>query len=59
MAKIIEQVIAIRFSKLAKESDASDSSIIPADLQNNLEQVAQELAGEGVIVEIENLNAGA
>jgi hypothetical protein len=59
MAKIIEQVIAIRFSKLAKESDAGDSSIIPADLQNNLEQVAQELAGEGVIVEIENLNAGA
>ena len=59
MAKIIEQIIAIKFSKLTKNSDPQDENLIPAELSTNLEAVAQELVGEGVIVEIENLNGPA
>ena len=51
MAKIIEDVVAIKFSKLAKDGDQA-SSIIESDIEKALEQVAQELVGDGVIVEV-------
>jgi hypothetical protein len=52
MAKIVEDVIVIKFSKLAKDG-AEHASIIGDDIKVALEQVAQELVGEGVIVEVE------
>lgn len=52
MAKIVEDVIAIKFSKLAKDSESEVAGIAGKDIQQALEQVAQELVGDGVIVEV-------
>jgi hypothetical protein len=52
MAKMIEEVIVIKLSKLVKDSDPVDL-IVSEDAQAALEQVAQELAGTGVLVEVE------
>jgi hypothetical protein len=52
MAKMIEEVIVIKLSKLVKDSDPADQ-IVSEDAQAALEQVAQELAGNGVLVEVE------
>ena len=51
MAKIIEDVLVIKFSKIVKDSDTG-SSITSPDIQQALEQVAQELVGESVVVEV-------
>ena len=53
MAKIIEDVIVIKFSKIVRDSEADVSAIAGAEIQQALEQVAQELAGDAVVVEIE------
>ena len=54
MAKIYEEVVVIKLSKLVKD----DQEVTPGDLVSQdtiaaLEQVAQELVGKGVIVEID------
>ena len=51
MAKIIENILIVKVSKLAKEG--ADENLIPQETQQALEQVAQELAGAGVIVEVD------
>ena len=51
MAKIVEDVIVIKFSKIVKDSDVG-SSITGPDIQAALEQVAQELVGDSVVVEV-------
>jgi hypothetical protein len=51
MAKIVEEVVVIRLSKLVK--DDVSAGIVTDDLQQALEQVAQELVGDNVIVEVE------
>lgn len=53
MAKIIEDVIVIKFSKIVRDSDSDTTGIASTDIQQALEQVAQELAGDAVVVEIE------
>jgi hypothetical protein len=52
MAKIVEDTLIIRFSKLVKESEEDIAGIAGHDVQQALEQVAQELVGDAVIVEI-------
>jgi hypothetical protein len=52
MAKIHEEIIVIKVSKLVKESD-SGVTIVTDDLVQALASVAEELAGAGVIVEAE------
>jgi len=52
MAKMIEDVLVIKLSKLVKDTDSSDN-IVSEDIQTALEQVAQELVGDGVLVEVE------
>lgn len=52
MARIHEEVVIIKLSKLVKDDTsagtlASDAAIVA------LEQVTQELVGDGIIVEIE------
>jgi hypothetical protein len=54
MAKIIEHVLVIKFSKIAKDSESESAAIVGADIQQALEQVAQELVGNGVVVEVES-----
>jgi hypothetical protein len=51
MAKIIEDVLVIKFSKIVKDSEEG-TSIAGSDVQAALEQVAQELVGDTVVVEV-------
>lgn len=52
MAKIIEDVLVVKFSKIVKDSDSDVKVLANREIQQALEQVAQELVGEGVIVEV-------
>jgi hypothetical protein len=52
MAKIVEDVIVIKFSKIVKDSESDVSGIAGPDVQTALEQVAQELVGDSVVVEV-------
>lgn len=52
MAKIHEEIIIIKFSKLVKETETT-SSVATDELLASLGAVAEELAGSGIIVEIE------
>ena len=51
MAQVIEEAIVIKVSKLVK--NGAGESLVPAETLVALEQVAQELLGDGVIVEVE------
>jgi hypothetical protein len=53
MAKIVEDVLVIKFSRIVKNNDSDPVSALPAETARAIEQVAQELVGEGVIVEME------
>lgn len=53
MAKIVEDVVVIKFSKIIKDSENETSGIAGHDIQQALEQVAQELVGDGIVVEVE------
>jgi hypothetical protein len=53
MAKIQTENVVITFSKLTRDSENQSEPIISADVATALEQVAQELAGAGVIVEVQ------
>jgi hypothetical protein len=52
MAKIQEQIIVIKVSKLVKDSAHTNSPIISDDFMNNIEAVVQELAGDDVVIEV-------
>jgi hypothetical protein len=52
MAKILEDVVLIKLSKIVKDAEKDQASIAGPDVQQALEQVAQELVGEGIIVEV-------
>jgi len=52
MAKIVEDIVIIKFSKIVKDSE-SGTEIVNSDIQSALEQVAQELVGDAVVVEVE------
>ena len=52
MAKIISENIVITFSKIVKDTDPESNGITGPDLQAAIEQVAQELVGESVVVEV-------
>ena len=51
MAKIVEDVLVVKFSKIVKDSDTDNGGLIGTDIKAALEQVDQELVGEGVSVE--------
>ena len=51
MAKIVTESIVITFSKIVKDNDEG-TSITSPDIQAALEQVAQELVGDSVVVEV-------
>jgi hypothetical protein len=53
MARIQEEVIVITVSKLHKNSDpTSDGEIVNDDTMAALASVAEELLGNGVVVEV-------
>ena len=54
MAKLHEEVVVVKVSKLLKDNDAP-GAILNAETISSLEAVVQELAGNNVLVEIETL----
>ena len=52
MAKIHEEVVVIKLSKLVKEGQPTEA-LATQDLADALAAVAEELAGAGVVVEVE------
>lgn len=54
MAKILEEVIVIKLSKLVKnDKEAKANKLASDEVVSALEQVAQELVGDAAIVEVE------
>lgn len=53
MAKIYEETVTIKLSKLIKNSDKDNVQLTNEDFSANLEAIVQELVGDTVIVEIE------
>lgn len=54
MAKIHEEVVVIKLSKLIKENEEA-VKIATFDLVSALQSVAEELAGPGIVVEAEQV----
>ena len=54
MAKIQEELIVIKLSKLHKDKNTQMSNLANEDIVAGLEAVVQELVGNDVIVEIVN-----
>lgn len=52
MAKIQEELIVIKLSKLHKDSQTQTSNLAGSDVVQGLEAVVQELVGSDVIVEV-------
>jgi len=52
VAKIIENNLVVKFSKIVREDFVSKEKILDDDTLANLEQVIQELVGPSVIVEL-------
>jgi hypothetical protein len=53
MAKIYEEVVVIKLSKLVKEKDDAPGTLADNDICSALQSVAEELLGSGVVVEVE------
>jgi hypothetical protein len=53
MAQLQTQTITITLSRLVKNGDDADASVLPTEVLESLEAVVGELAGDGVMVEIE------
>jgi len=53
MAKIHEEIIIIKLSKLVKDSEGGAPGVVTDDILAALASVAEELAGSGVVVEAE------
>ena len=53
MAKIHEEAVVIKLSKLIRDRDDAEQYIATNDLCEALQSVAEELIGAGVVVEVE------
>lgn len=51
MAKIVSNNIAILISRIAKEDQQLENIVTP-DMVTTLEEVVQQLVGEGAVVEV-------
>lgn len=49
MAKIIEQIIVVKFSTIVKDTDNKAKDVVDEDLIAQLEQIVQELAPDAVV----------
>jgi len=52
MAKIHEEVVVIKLSKLIKDKDEGAELVATNDICEALQSVAEELLGSGVVVEV-------
>lgn len=51
MAKIVSDAIVIEISRIAKQDQELDS-VVTDEVKTTLEQVVQQLVGDGAVVEI-------
>lgn len=56
MAKIQQDIVVIKVSKIVRDKESDDFLIADMEFLKSLEQVAQELLGDGVVVEIERID---
>jgi hypothetical protein len=52
MAKVHEEIIMVKLSKLVKNSEEPEQ-LTNDDFETNLEAIVQELVGDAIIVEVE------
>lgn len=52
MAKLVEEILVVKFSKIVKSTEQDTPSVLTSEIEMALEQVAQELIGDSVIVEV-------
>lgn len=53
MAKIVEDIVIIKFSRIVKDTNSGSDLAVTDDQMLALEQVAQELVGNGIVIEVE------
>jgi len=53
MAKIHEEIVVIKLSKLIKDGSSDQGKIATEELVESLAAVAEELGGPGIVVEVE------
>lgn len=53
MARIVEEVIVIKLSRLVKDSEVTENLASP-EVVASIEQVAQQLVGDSVVVEAQS-----
>jgi hypothetical protein len=52
MAKIVEDILIIKFSKIVKDNNTDSQPVVNNEVIGALEQVAQELVGDNVVIEV-------
>lgn len=52
MAKIVEDIVVLKFSRIVKDNDADPDPAVKNDHIAAIEQVAQELVGDSVVIEV-------
>lgn len=52
MARVQEQVLIVKVSKLLKDRDSEQPSLIDTDFIDNAESVLQQLVGENYTIEV-------
>jgi hypothetical protein len=53
MAKVHEEIVIIKFSRLIKDSENA-APVVTDDVVSSLVQISEELVGSGVVVELIN-----
>ena len=53
MAKIIEDVVVLKFSRIVKDNESDPTPAVSNENIYALVQVAQELVGDSIVVEVE------
>lgn len=53
MAKIIEDIVVIKFSSIVRDNNTDPEPVITNDQISSIIMVAQELVGDNIIVEVE------
>jgi hypothetical protein len=56
MAKIQQDIVVLKVSKIVRDKESDDFLIADIEFLKSIEQVAQELLGESVVVEIERMD---
>jgi len=53
MAKIVEEIVVLKFSKIVKDNETDPVPTVTNEQIESLALVAGELVGDGVVVEVE------